>query len=986
MKRAMQERPREEEQFTIRGNYFSGPTAIQGHGLQINLNGDVRSLPALDPDRWLDVDALKPIELGVHRAASDSNGDVVTRYVQRDIDKTIDKALKEASEKGGFVLLVGNSAVGKTRAAFEAVKRNLEGFRLFPALSPGDIGLFAQVIQSAKQSGVVLWLDDLERFFGDGGFNAGVLGELIRNRIVVVATLRRDEYKRYRKGIGKQQPIALGAAENSATYNGVRVLDLVDPIEIDREWSVNERERAERSDDPRLTKALTGAAEGAISEYIAAGPQLWRIYNSALRDGKKHIGPLLVRAAIDLKRAGIKGAIPQDFLVKVALFYTNARRRSTLSESVLAKSFSWGSKLRFGVTALLEQSEAGWLPFDYLVDAAARDRTHSAIPKEVWQAALDFACGDDLFSVGWMLYLNEEYDLSSQAMRKLADMGVPLAMSNLGVILQELGQSQEAEIWFARAAALNHPAGQYNLGRVAYERDDYDRAEHLWREAAHSGEVLAVQALATLCAKRGRHDDAEDWWTKGAGTGDPVSAYRLGLLLYERGRGIEAEIWWRQAAQAGHAFSCLRLGNSLALRGKETSASEWWNRAVELGIKSAFGLEITELTVSVTGISRIATNAEIREKLGQHTLNSVCASVWPNDCQSCGKELGDSPPSLVVSDCLIFGFAELHHLQCHSPEWLDSPRHNKSENLSWASLAFMLPMKAANEDLGTPCFLVNPGFESVHLVPDGSGWKTAPLDLFERNGFGYLGPQFILDEPVVSGHRSLFDPYCVIRGSDAEVYVSSAHTWSAPVDAEVLEAIRVKGGLLAAIAAHIRPDLDVSYAALLQAMMQREVAVGWVPLSVDGAPMPRRRKRTIEAAFGAFQAGGEAIVGRILGCASSSLGPEPAQAWALDEINIEPDRLLPWTAASADAFFYTIDALSVRQYALYLRADSWIVSELLVRHGGVNCENPEALASWANRIIDVHLKGGPLEWRQVTVDKQDVLAVESLGERSPEGP
>ncbi|MFE4420674.1 tetratricopeptide repeat protein [Streptomyces sp. NPDC056817] len=969
----------DKEHFAIQGNYFSGPTAIQGRGLQINLSGDMWTLPAVDPDRWLDVDSLSAIELGVHRAAPDSHGDVVTRYVQRDVDKVIDEVLEEASEGGGFLLLVGNSAVGKTRTAFEAVKRNLRGFHLFSASSSGDIALFAQVAQSVEEPRVVLWLDDLERFFGEGGFSASVLGELIRSRTVVVATLRHDEYKRYRKKIGRRQREALDAAENSATYNGARVLDLVDPIEIDREWSADERERAEREDDPRLAKALTSVAEAAVCEYLAAGPQLWRIYNSALRDGKKHVGPLLVRAAIDLKRAGIKGTIPQDLLVQVALGYKDARRQPSISETLLVKGFSWGSKIRFGVTGLMEKSEEGWLPFDYLVDAAARDRKHNTIPLEVWQVALEFARDDDLFSVGWMLYLNEEYELSSQAMRKLADMGVPLAMSNLGVVLQELGQSREAEFWFGRAASLNHPAGQFNLGTVAYERDDYDRAESLWREAANSGEILAVQALATLYAKRERYDDAEGWWKKGAETGDPVSAYRLGLHLHERGRSVEAEIWWRQAAQAGHALSCLHLGNALALRGKETKASEWWNRAVELGLKSASGLEITKLTEPVTGIWQIATNAEIREKLGAHTLNSVCASLWPKDCQTCGQDLGELPPSLAVSDCLIFGFAELHHLQCRTPEWRNNPNTNKSLNLSWASRVFMLPVGASDDETGTPCFLVNPSFELVYLAPNGvSGWEAAPLNLFEKNGFGYFGPEFILDEPVSSGHRSLFDPYCVIRGSEIEVYESPAHTWSAPLEVEVLEAVRAKGGVLVAIAAYIRPDLDMSYAGLLQAMMQREVAVGWVPLSQDESPLPRRRRRIVQARFGAFQAGGEAIVGEIIGCASPSLDPERAKAWALDEIDIESDRLLPWNVASADAFFCTIDAMSVRQYALYLRADAWIVSELLVRHGGVNCGNSDELASWANAIIDVHLKGGPLEWGRVNVDKEDVLAIESV--------
>src|SRR5690349_58534 len=99
----MADERRDDEYFSVQGNYFSGPTAIQGRGLQINFNGDIRALPAADPDRWLDVGALTAIELGVHRAAPDTHGDAVTRYVRRDVDKVIDEVLEEASKRGGFL-------------------------------------------------------------------------------------------------------------------------------------------------------------------------------------------------------------------------------------------------------------------------------------------------------------------------------------------------------------------------------------------------------------------------------------------------------------------------------------------------------------------------------------------------------------------------------------------------------------------------------------------------------------------------------------------------------------------------------------------------------------------------------------------------------------------------------------------------------------------------------------------------------------------
>jgi hypothetical protein len=74
-------------------------------------------------------DITDPVELGVHRAGvalepRDGRPTVtehVPDFVPRDIDAELDKHL----EVGGFVLLVGDSTAGKSRAAFEAMRARL---------------------------------------------------------------------------------------------------------------------------------------------------------------------------------------------------------------------------------------------------------------------------------------------------------------------------------------------------------------------------------------------------------------------------------------------------------------------------------------------------------------------------------------------------------------------------------------------------------------------------------------------------------------------------------------------------------------------------------------------------------------------------------------------------------------------------------------------------------------------------------------------
>jgi hypothetical protein len=52
----------------------------------------------------------------------DASASELPEYVPRDLDRDLQTAITAAAERGGFVLLVGGSSVGKTRALYEAVR------------------------------------------------------------------------------------------------------------------------------------------------------------------------------------------------------------------------------------------------------------------------------------------------------------------------------------------------------------------------------------------------------------------------------------------------------------------------------------------------------------------------------------------------------------------------------------------------------------------------------------------------------------------------------------------------------------------------------------------------------------------------------------------------------------------------------------------------------------------------------------------------
>ena len=99
--------------------------------------------------------------------------------------------LRERLAAGGFVLLVGDSTAGKTRAAFEAVRGTLADHVLIRPAARDAVA--AAVGRAARERRCVLWLDDLESYLGAGGLTAAQAGRLLAgpgHHRVIVATIR----------------------------------------------------------------------------------------------------------------------------------------------------------------------------------------------------------------------------------------------------------------------------------------------------------------------------------------------------------------------------------------------------------------------------------------------------------------------------------------------------------------------------------------------------------------------------------------------------------------------------------------------------------------------------------------------------------------------------------------------------------------------------------------------------------------------------
>jgi hypothetical protein len=173
------------------------------------------------------------------RAQSGRDEGELPLYVPRDFDADLRTKLTGAGQRGGFVLLVGDSSVGKTRALFEAVQIVVPDWWL---LHPRDAeALQAFAVRPAGRT--VVWLDELQDYLDHpAGVPAGQVRELIAAGVVLVATCWPGEHRKRVALPEKGRP--------DPNANDRRLLDLADVLHVPSEFSTHERRAPKTAPTP----------------------------------------------------------------------------------------------------------------------------------------------------------------------------------------------------------------------------------------------------------------------------------------------------------------------------------------------------------------------------------------------------------------------------------------------------------------------------------------------------------------------------------------------------------------------------------------------------------------------------------------------------------------------------------------------------------------------------------------------------------------
>lgn len=191
----------------------------------------------------------------------------------------------------GFVLLVGPSASGKSRTAYECFRQAKPGAMLIVPRRPESLGSLVEALGdwSERPKECVLWLDELDQFFNSGTLDSDRVRSVRNLGVQIVATIRDDVYW----DLLESADISARQRGLFADINEHRLSGDIEPEE--------EKRARELYPDLQLV--------GGLGESFVAGPGLKTKY--------KHGNPGLkavVRAAQDWRRTGISGPISKKEL------------------------------------------------------------------------------------------------------------------------------------------------------------------------------------------------------------------------------------------------------------------------------------------------------------------------------------------------------------------------------------------------------------------------------------------------------------------------------------------------------------------------------------------------------------------------------------------------------------------------------------------------------------------------------------------------
>lgn len=519
-------------------------------------------------------------------------------FVDRDRLPLLRQLLHRARNEGGFIVMVGNSCVGKTRLLYEAAREVLPDFEvLAPDLGDGNrVNRVAEARHRPRR--LIVWLDELQRFLAGPYLTAGstpISSAAVRrllgadDPVVIVGTLW-PEYKAELRALDQ---------DNNSDRVRPRFPDAMDILNNSRlneltlePFSAAERQAAARlaDRDPRLHTAVADT-NYKVTEVLAGAPELVRRYEQASQEQRA-----ILDAAIDARRVGLWTPVAEQLLCKAARGYLSTAHPDDSWFGPALAELTSADRPHDRATAPLaavtndERREViGYLVADYLLQRLVHQRRSVRLPALAWKALVDHDHAPDdverlaasadkrlLYQYAEPLYVRIHAG-RSDVVRRLAD-----------IVLGQ-GRTDEAIDALRYCARGGHREAQRRLVDLLVVKERTDEL----RNRAGAGDGYAAYRLAPLLVEQGNVDEAievlqrrseqrpliavpeetpdarirtEPWYHKIMDAEDAEAVKRLATLLTGQGRHAEAIDVLRDRADRGDGSSAGLLDDLLANR------------------------------------------------------------------------------------------------------------------------------------------------------------------------------------------------------------------------------------------------------------------------------------------------------------------------------------------------------------------------------------------------------------------------------------
>ena len=382
----------------------------------------------------------------------------VPAFVERDRGPQITSWMRGAREDGGFLVLVGDSSVGKTRLLYETARDVLPDFAVL-APDLGDGGLVNSIAAAAfPLPKLIVWLDELQRFL-DGPYltpgSTSITDTAVRQLldaptpVVVLGAMWLEHATELRAREPDPHATELRAREPDphTTVQRLRYPGAADILEnkglVRQEaltsFSGTEREAAAKlsSHDPRLAKALADRNYN-VTEVLAGAPQLVARYEQASEEQQA-----VLNAAIDARRLGIQAPLTETLLRAAARGYLSTLHPDdTWFPAALTELTRYDRPEDHATAPLIEvfneekSKILGYTVADYLLQRLTRQRRSTRLSAVTWQALIDHTRDDhDLGRLALHVDYRLLYRYAEPLYSHLADFGDTYAAHRLAELL-----------------------------------------------------------------------------------------------------------------------------------------------------------------------------------------------------------------------------------------------------------------------------------------------------------------------------------------------------------------------------------------------------------------------------------------------------------------------------------------------------------------------------------------------------------------------